>query len=208
MNPSVERIETVGPATERLGRAMARAFRDEPNTAYMVPDPGRREAALAWFFGSFVVRLGLRYGEVWAETGGGGGAVWMRPGASASSWGAMRAGLLAMPLHFGLSGTRRAAALGGRVEQVRASIAPPSHWYLMALGIDPDAQGRGLAAATIRSVLARADADAAPCYLETFRETTTHWYRRFGFHVVHTDAVPDDGPRFWCMTREPREPGG
>ncbi len=182
---------------------MARAFKQEPNFRYMLTNEARRERALAWFFGSFLVRLGLTYGEVYAEAGGSGGAVWMRPGASVSTWGSLRAGLLAMPLHLGLRGTARSAAFGAYIEDVREKVAPPDHWYLVALGVEPDRQGRGFGAALMQPVLERADAAASPSYLETFRERTVRFYERFGFEVIHEDAIPEGGPSFWCMARHP-----
>lgn len=204
MSPSIEKLRAAGPQTEQMGEAMALAFRQEPNFTYMLPDHEARERPLAWFFGSFVIRLGLRYGEVYAAPKGAGGAVWMRPGAKVSSWGALRAGLLAMPFHLGLSGARRSMALGGYVEEVREEAAPPSHWYLVALGVHPDEQGQGLGRALLQPVLARADEEGVPCYLETFRERTAAFYRRDGFEVVRTDVIPGGGPPFWCMTREPQ----
>lgn len=182
---------------------MARAFRDQPNFSYVLPDSDGRERRLAWFFGSFVARLGLRYGEVHTTSEATGGAVWWRPGVSASPWGALRAGLLAMPVHLGLGGARRAATLGTHIERVREETAPPSHWYLAALGVDPAEQGRGLGPALLEPVLTQADTDGVPCYLETFRERTAAFYDRIGFDVVRTDAVPGGGPPFWCMVRRP-----
>jgi ribosomal protein S18 acetylase RimI-like enzyme len=182
---------------------MARAFRDEPNFTYILPDQGGRERALAWFFGSFVTQLGLRYGKVYTTSGGAESAVWIRPGVNLSPWRALRAGLLAMPLHFGIGGTLRSMALVAYLEQVRQEVAPPLHWYLVALGVDPDEQGQGLGEALLKPVFARADADGVACYLETFQEQTASFYRRFGFEVVRADVVPGGGPPFWCMTREP-----
>lgn len=205
MSPSIDILRTTGRQTERMGQAMARAFRHEPNFAYMLPDHDERERALAWFFGSFVARLGLRYGEVYTTPGATGGAVWMRPGTSASPWGALRAGLLAMPLRLGLGGARRSAVFGAHIERTRQAAAPPLHWYLVALGVDPSEQGQGLGGALLQPVLTRADADGVPCYLETFRERTATFYSRFGFGVVRTDAVPGGGPPFWCMMRKPHD---
>ncbi|HEU5099576.1 MAG TPA: GNAT family N-acetyltransferase [Roseiflexaceae bacterium] len=206
MTDVIERLYTPDRRARQLGWAMARAFRYEPNVTSMLRDETRRERALAWFFGSFVVRLGLRYGEVYTTPAGAGGAVWMRPGAHTSLWATLRAGLLAMLLHFGPSGAFRSAAFGAYVEQIRKTVAPPLHWYLVDLGVDPAAQGRGLGGALLQPVLARADADAMPCYLETFRERTVTFYKRFGFTVVHTDTIPKGGPPFWCMAITPAAP--
>ena len=203
MSQSIEKLCEADRQAERMGRAMALAFRQEPNFTYMLTGHDARERPLTWFFGSFVAGIGLRCGEVFTASGGAGGAVWIRPGASVSLWGALRSGLLALPLHFGLGGARRSMALDMHVERVRKSVAPPFHWYLAALGVHPEEQGQGLGSALLQPVLARADDHGLPCYLETFRERTAGFYGRFGFGVVHTDAIPE-GPPFWCMIRKPR----
>ncbi|MGR6035958.1 MAG: GNAT family N-acetyltransferase [Candidatus Nitrosoglobus sp.] len=202
MSRSIKILRKRGGPAKRIGQSMARAFRDEPNFAYILPNQDGRERALAWFFGSFVAQLGLCYGKVYIISGGAGGAVWIRPGVSLSLWKVFKAGLFAMPFHFGIGGTRRSISLSAYLQQVRQEIAPPFHWYLFALGIDPAEQGQGLGRVLLKPVLARADADGVPCYLETFQEQTTSFYRQFGFKVIRTDVVPRGGPPFWCMMRE------
>lgn len=207
MSQSIERIarlRAVGRTAKHMGRAMGLAFRDEPNFTYMLPDHDAREQPLAWFFGSFVARLGLRYGEVYTAAGSAGGAVWIRPGTEVTPWGSLRSGLLAMPFYFGLGGARRSMMLGECVEALRQETAPARHWYLVALGVRPEEQGQGLGRALLQPVLARADEEGVPCYLETFRERTATFYRRSGFEVVRNAAVPGGGPPFWCMTRNPQ----
>lgn len=199
----VEQIQQSDGRARAMGHAMAEAFREEPNFTYMLPNSDTRERRLSWFFGSFVARLGLRYGEVYAPSAGGGGAVWIRPGSGVSPWGALRAGLAVIPFRIGLHGARRAATLGGRIDALREEVAPPLHWYLMALGVRPSDQRKGLGRELVRPVLDRADRDGIPCYLETFRERTAGYYRRLGFEVVRLDALPG-GPPFWCMTRSPQ----
>ena len=185
-----------------MGSAMGTAFRNEPNFAYMLPGVGQRERPLSWFFGSFVAKLGLSHGEVYTTPEARGGAVWFAPGQTPSALDSVRAGLLEMPFHFGLRGTQRAAKLGDHLESLRGDLAPEPHWYLVALGVSPDVQGRGLGRSLLQPVLGRADADNTPCYLETFLERGAAFYGRLGFEVVRTDTVPG-GPDFWCMKRTP-----
>lgn len=157
---------------------------------------------MGWFFGRFVARLGLLHGEVWTIEEGAGGAIWFAPGETPSLLSSLRAGVLTMPFHFGLEGMKRSASLGAYLAARRAELMPEPHLYLVALGVDPAEQGRGLGRALLRPVLERADAEATPCYLETFLERTASFYSRLGFEVVHRDTIPN-GPAFWCMRREP-----
>jgi hypothetical protein len=63
----------------QLGYGLCQAFYDEPNFTYIFPDILVRRVALPWFFGRFVVRLGLNYGAVFTANGVDGAAVWLHP---------------------------------------------------------------------------------------------------------------------------------
>ena len=197
------KLHTLGAATDKMGQAMGRAFRSEPNFIYMLPRTNRRERPLSWFFGRFVAKLGLEHGEVYTVQEGAGGAIWFGPGETPSARSSLRAGLLMMPLHFGLKGTERSAELGRYLAARREALTPQPHLYLVALGVDPERQGQGLGRALLRPGLERADSEAKVCYLETFLERTAEFYGGLGFEVVRQDALPG-GPAFWCMRREPR----
>jgi GNAT superfamily N-acetyltransferase len=60
----------------------------------------------------------------------------------------------------------------------------------MILGVGPEWQGQGVGSQLLQSVLARADADGVPCYLETGTEPNLRFYRRHGFEVAIEDDVP------------------
>jgi ribosomal protein S18 acetylase RimI-like enzyme len=77
------------------------------------------------------------------------------------------------------------------------------HWYLPVLGTDPAHQGRGVGSALLTPVLARADAEGLPVYLESSKEKNIPFYRRHGFEVVSTIRL-EDGPAIWPMLRTPR----
>lgn len=201
MNIAIERLAASVRRDDRLGASMALAFRDEPNFAFMLPDHPSRERPLEWFFGSFLLQLGIRRGEVYATRDRDGGAVWMRPSSRVAFLDAVRAGAFALPFHFGLANARRSLAVGEQLDQIRKTAAPEMHWYLAALGVRPAAQGRGIGTALLQPVLARADAGGMPCYLETFRERAAVFYQRMGFEIVQTHAARGGGPTFWCMAR-------
>jgi ribosomal protein S18 acetylase RimI-like enzyme len=79
-------------------------------------------------------------------------------------------------------------------------------WYLQALGVAPDKQGRGIGSAILRECLDRIDRDGQGAYLETCGEANVRLYRRHGFevrdHAVH--LVPADlGVTHCTMYRPP-----
>jgi ribosomal protein S18 acetylase RimI-like enzyme len=188
----------------QLGYGLCQAFFDEPNFTYIFPDICVRRVALPWFLGRFVVRLGLHYGSVFTANDGDGAAVWLRPNTTIPFSGALCAGLLLMPFRFGWQSFRRSTSLGSYLEQLRQRSAPSQHWYLMALGVAPAQQGRGLGRALVQPILVRADAEQVPCYLETFTERNVQLYGKLGFTVLVHDRIPGGGPPFWTMVRTPQ----
>src|SRR4051812_9807625 len=90
--------------TADMAHAMARAFFDEPNFTYLLPDARVRGSVLRWVFGVSVMRLGERHGEVYTTPAAEGGAVWTAPGRVVDLWGAVQAGMLALPLRMGWGG--------------------------------------------------------------------------------------------------------
>jgi hypothetical protein len=52
-------------------------------------------------------------------------------------------------------------------------------------------------------VMARADLDRLPCYIETFNEKDLSFYENLGFRVEGAGEIRG-GPSFWAMIRAPR----
>ena len=188
--------------TDRYGIAMSEAFINEPNFVYVIPNYERRAQALNWFFGTFVSQLGLRLGEVYGTDHYAGQAVWISPNKQVGFMSAARAGFFALPIQFGLDGLSRFMILGKYVEALRKDSAPERHWYLMALGVSPSAQRQGIGSSLLQPILAKADKEETPCYLETFSERNLMFYSRHGFEVTNQSRV-NGGPVFWGMARYP-----
>ncbi|KAL2264325.1 hypothetical protein VTK26DRAFT_7291 [Humicola hyalothermophila] len=94
----------------------------------------------------------------------------------------------------------KAAVLGDRDKDA---------WYLNYLGTKPSSQGRGYASKLLRDMMARADAENRPIYLESSSQANNAYYEKFGFEVKR-DIFLERGPvpiRLSIMVREPRAPG-
>jgi predicted N-acetyltransferase YhbS len=80
----------------------------------------------------------------------------------------------------------------GRTVEVALQAAHPvePHWYLAGLGADPNAKGKGIGTALVRSGLARCDQEAADAYLECLFSLVPY-YQRFGFDVVAQIDMPE-----------------
>lgn len=75
------------------------------------------------------------------------------------------------------------------------------HYYLFAVGVVPDAQGKGLGGALLAEGLKRADEEGAAAYLENSNPKNTPLYERHGFRVTAPLPLPAGAPPLLSMLR-------
>jgi ribosomal protein S18 acetylase RimI-like enzyme len=189
----------VAPATAVLSRA----FQEYPLVRTTVPNPARRPAATAALHGG-VVRYCLRHGEVYTTPEVAGAACWLPPEEPFPTlFRMLRAGMHRVPFRFGWSGYLRLSAVDALAQKLHHTHAPGPHWYLWLIGVDPEYQGKGVAAQLVLPVAARADADRLPCYLETHKEENVIIYQRLGFEVAERVELPMKAGTMWGLLRPP-----
>jgi GNAT superfamily N-acetyltransferase len=191
--------KAVAPAdTATLTNVLARAFFEDPIMRWAIPSDERRARIDRPLFEAFV-RAYQRLNESYIAANGAGAALWAPPGTQA------------VP-------DDEAEAFGAQIEEIAGKDAPrlfelmalmDEHhphapvYYLQLLGVDPDAQGRGIGSALLDAVLTRADRDGVPSYLEATSERNAKLYEKHGFIATETLTLPD-GPPLYPMWREPR----
>lgn len=186
-----------------LATVLARAFGHDPFFSYLAGDAPERNLRmrLGWAGILRLASAGLR--ETWTTDDSAGVAIWLPPGRGASSF---LDSLRLAPALARMTGWRRlreVSAATELLEKRRRSHVPAPHWYLSALGVDPDRQGQGIGSALLRLVLDRADADGTPAYLETATARNVLLYERHGFEVVEELILPRTDIRGWLMLRPP-----
>lgn len=80
------------------------------------------------------------------------------------------------------------------------------HMYLFAVGVLPEARGKGLGGAIIRQSLVIADTLGVPSYLENSNPMNTGLYQRLGFVAQTTFEAAPGCPPITTMLRPPAEP--
>ena len=179
------------------------AFFDDPLMAWAFDDAVReRRLHAMWSF--FGARAYLPAGASTVLPGGDGAALWLPPGTELGDefWAEHGEGFVTA-LEGDLA---RLSALG---EAMAAHHPHDDHWYLLAIGATPAAQGRGVGSALLAHTLALADERGEPAYLEATSPRSRVLYARFGFEVqAEFNAL--DGPPVWAMWRppQPRSDGG
>lgn len=192
--------EDVADAAEVL----AHAFQDDPLQRYVFPDEDERHRLSAAHFGA-LLRYGFEFGTVAAVTGRG-AVIALRPGETDVTPARAEAGGLAkLPELIGVEAASRFLAVIGGAEAMHHRYAPGPHWYVMALGVSPEAQGTGLGRDLLQSVFSEADPGRLPVYLETTRAANVAFYGHMGFEVVEQFREPVSGLDVWGFLRPPRE---
>jgi ribosomal protein S18 acetylase RimI-like enzyme len=188
-----------GDEVPQLAAMLARAFHDDPVTAWFMRNEARRPMYAARFFGWQLHRL-LGQEQVHVADDRSAAAIWALPGQwRESNWQALRLFVSLVPALL----THLTAAARG-VDQVEKRHPPEPHLYLAVLGTDPAVQGRGLGSAVLRPGLELCDREGLPAYLESSKESNVDFYSRFGFRVTDEVRMPGDGPTVWLMWRDPR----
>jgi GNAT superfamily N-acetyltransferase len=194
-------MPAVRPATAadvpQLAQTLTRAFHDDPVVNYLVK-PEKHAKNAPFFFRSTATR-DLTHGEVWTTDDLAGGALWAAPG----EWRLGGTELLrSFPMVLRTFGTALPRAL--RVLSMIEKVHPKEpHWYLGVLGTDPSQQGKGIGSALMQPVLDKCDREGLPAYLESSKDRNVPFYARHGFEVTQEVTIPN-GPKVWCMWREPR----
>jgi GNAT superfamily N-acetyltransferase len=197
---------TFGEFQRRQARAtshaMARAFDDDPWFRWLLPDPPRRYRALRRFFAATVTDC-RAHGRVDIAEDDGllvAAAAWLPPKAYPPSAARQARQTLAVVASVPAFPTR--AAIGMRVLTLLQKKHPKEeHWYLALLGTDPSRWRRGIGSRLLEPVLARADGDGLPCYLETQAERNLAFYGKHGFDVTEELRVPGCPLPLWTMWR-------
>jgi ribosomal protein S18 acetylase RimI-like enzyme len=189
----------------RAGLILGRAFTENPGMKWIFPDPDTRQRRLAWLLGS-AVRLCCRASEGWCFPGVTGGvAGWLPPGKTHIGFLEMlSAGFALAPVQVGLMASIRASQVTAELQRIHHAAEPAEHWYLYAIGVEPELQGKGYGSALMRCVLARADAEGQRCYLETDKPEDIRFYEKHGFRIRSELRLVRTGPTIWTMGREPR----
>ena len=193
-------LEQIGAASE----ALARAFHDDPLQTYVFPDPVERASRSVPHFAA-LLRYGLRFGKVLTTDAVPlGAAIWLPPdGWEMTPERAAAGGLDQLPTLLGTESAGRFTQALSAVEPFHHSDVSSDHWYVMVLGVAPEAQGRGLGRGLLEPVIGRADAARMSCYLETSQPANVTFYTHLGFRVLRDVVDPPSGLRMWTFRRDP-----
>ena len=181
---------------EELAAVLSEALCNEPHFRYVIPEDHTRLRFLRGFFGS-AIRASQLNGEIYTTPRVDGGALWIGPG---------RGLTLASTITLSpAEALKRCINLLTHLDEVHQQLLRGPHWYLLAVGAKPSGQNENVEGLLLEPLLARADSDDLPCYLETFNDNYLFFYERHGFRIAGSGKIPGGGPDFWAMIRRPSD---
>lgn len=187
--------------TARLARVLARAFEDDPVSAFILPDQSTRRHGIEAMYRLVLVPEALKDNECYTTTDHGCVALWTPGGKPRPGLGE---NLRLAPTMLRILGRHTPRAL--RVLHYMESQLPTEpHAHLLLLGTDPDRQGQGLGSLLLRQTLSQLDRERTPAYLEASTPRSRALYLRHGFVVMNEIRLPGGGPPLWRMWRDPAE---
>ena len=192
--PTEIRSATAGEMPHAVSAIVA-AFLTDPLARFAWPSPhdhfrgmslGTREFAGASF----------EHGTAYVSADFCGAALWLPPGVHPNGEALERVFRdTAKPEHLN--------DLLGTFEKMEQWHPAEPHWYLPIIGVEPNAQRRGLGADLMRHAVARCDGDGALAYLESSNPRNISLYLRHGFEVMGEIRV-GAAPLVTPMLRRPR----
>jgi ribosomal protein S18 acetylase RimI-like enzyme len=171
---------------------------------FYFPDPQHRTRYLPWYFKN-VLNTALRYGAVYTTPEVSGVIFTLPPGHTRISiWEYIQSGFLLTAFVLGFRNYKRSMECEDFVGATHADLMKNRpHVYLWGLAVDPNQKAQGIGTALMRPLLAQADAERMPVYLDTHDERNVRYYQKHGFNLLRTTCIPKHGLPIWCMLREP-----
>lgn len=185
--------------TSEVADILAAAFHDDPVMAWGFPDASTRPARLAVMFGFLGRHFYVPTGQ--CQIAQDAASLW-RPPTLPTFMAPADEVWTEHGEEFALGLGKDLARLGVLGALMDAHHPTDPHRYLLALGVRPGGQGRGLGSALLALALADADTAGDACYLEATSPRSRVLYERFGF-VVTDELRVDDSPPLWAMWRPP-----
>jgi len=187
-----------------MAATLARAFAHDPFYSFLAGGAPERNQRMrdGW---SGILRFGsANLTETYTTDDHGGVALWLPPGHAGP---AFLDSLRMMPAVARLAGWGRLRIVTSVIAELekrhRHHMAGP-HFYLSALGVEPQRQGEGIGSALLRPVLDRCDRAGIAAYLETATARNVLLYERLGFDVVEELTLPRTDVHGWLMVRSSR----
>lgn len=200
-NSEIVLLETsqIELASEILGDA----FKDNHLFQHLTYPDDRRRLSSIRSIGKMMLHYAYFHQAIYTTTAMKGVAIWIPPHQfPLNGLRLLQAGAYALPFQLPLIKLLQSMPLFLKVEKCHKTYMSQPHWYLAMLGVHPTYQNQGVGSNLIQPLLAQADRQNMPCYLETSTAAAVRFYQRHSFKVVET--IDSSQGNIWAMKREPQ----
>jgi ribosomal protein S18 acetylase RimI-like enzyme len=182
---------------------LSRAFQNDPVLRWQIPDATKRLSKL-YYFWELVLRVGIKYGEVYGTSENLEGiAIWRPPqNVNVSYWKFVKNGAFKFPFRFGIKTTKKITFVQAVNDSIRNIYMKVPHWYLDVIAVDPKYQGKGFASMLLKPMLKRIDKEKLPIWLETNLERNVQFYKHYDFTILEEIIIPNTNIVDWFMIRQ------
>ncbi|MCX4780995.1 GNAT family N-acetyltransferase [Streptomyces sp. NBC_01264] len=195
-------IRQAGPSDrDAVARLLDEAFRTDPVSSWVFPDPEHRAAVHGKFLGVFV-DVALAEGRIDYAADGSAAALWLRIPEADPEAEHVEDEVPAKMRAVADPDNERCELVGRLTGEVHPMAE--EHEYLLMIAVAPGRQGEGLGTELIRPVLERCDREGVPAYLEASSERSKGLYERLGWQFTGEAVRLPDGPLMWPMWRKPQ----
>ena len=217
-------IELEASQKKRAAEVATEAFFYYPMMNHYFPDLKRRKRWLPWYLEK-TLTCAMHFGKVFTTSDCSGVMFILPPEHTRlTDIEYIQNGFLFVPFIMGFRNYMKSSKCEKFVADTHEQLLKgQKHYYLWGLVVDPKAQGEGVGGTLLKKLTDTADAEELPVYLETHEQKNvaykrvapqhpvyleTHeqknvaYYERFGFKLIHTGKIHNQGIEIWCMLRE------
>ena len=180
---------------EQVVRVLSESFQSDPILNWISP----KKDFPKLFFGT-LSPIYFPHNHAYMVSDGSGTLLCLPLGVSPSLFIAIKT-LFKILIFFDFSTLKRAVKVHSELEKHHY---PSPHFYLFAMGVSKEAQGKGIGTRLLQESNKHCDLMGIPAYLENTNEANLPLYERLGFRTFKELKI-DDAPTIWLMAREPQK---
>jgi ribosomal protein S18 acetylase RimI-like enzyme len=201
LQKNVDTIRVIKATTKDaslVSQIISEAFSNDPVMQWW--NPHSRELA-QYIFGMTARFLFVKHKETYLTSDGAGAALCLPPNVNSDSLSLLPKVLIGGYAMFktGAEGIKKLLAMGKYFND-HHPVEP--HFYIHALGVRHNQNGRGIGTTLLRAIIERCDREGLLAYLENSNIRNLPLYQCVGFRVDTEGQLPFDGPRIWFMVRD------